>query len=536
MSTSKKSGLGCLPILAVVAVAAGGLYYFRGNLIGKTLTPLEAAQVIPQEAYATSFISTDSQDWSQLSKFGTPEAQKTISENLEKIKQDLASDSVNYEQDIQPWIGGIMLAFLPSADASEPEMLMVAGIKNKFKARDFEKKLKSQPEQTLQETKYKGIAITEATSKNGNSYSFAVTGSYLLLSDNIETIKNAIDTVKGEASYAKKPGAKEIFSQRLSLKHPVAIVYLADYAGLMQQALNSSAGASIPAQTLEQLQQVKSMIIGMGLEDQGLHFQAIAKLNPDANQLELKSSPGKVLSLYPTETFAVISGQGINQGWKTVVSQSEKNAELKNAVEQIRATFGMINLDADKDVFGWMDGEYALGMLFSNQSTIPNVGIGGMIVLETSDRKTAENTLNSIGKVIQYQGISTKQNGDNTEWTSPSDELLLSYGWLNNNALTMTVFLPFSVAKDVKNGSSLAESANFKAITNILPKNNLGYFYVDLDQAANEITKIAQAQGITPDSNVMTVLDSMQGFAVTLTMPNQTTSQFDMLLALKSSK
>lgn len=535
MTKTKKTGCGCLSILAIAAVAAGGLYYFRGNFVGKTLTPLEAAQAVPEEAYFTSFITTDSQDWSQLSQFGTPEAQEAISKNLEEMKADLYGESISYEEDIQPWLGGLMLAFLPSVSSEDPEMLMVAGIKNRLKARDFEQKIKQQPGQTVAETEYKGVTINTVTSKNNNSLTFAVMGSHLIVSNNLETVQNSIDTLKGESSFADKPGAKQAFSQRLNVKTPLATVYLVDYSALMQQFLNYT-NTPIPPQTLQQLEEIQSIVIGIGVEKEGIRFQAVSKLNPDNSQTVLSNTPGKVLSLYPAKTFALVSGHGISQGWNTLVTRADNDPELRNAINQIRTGFSLANLDADQDIFGWMDGEFALGMVFSEQSNIPDLGIGGMIVLETSDMQTANNTLDKIGQLIEYQGLYVEKSQDVTHWKASPQETFISYSWLNNNALTMTIFMPFSVAKDVNSSNSLSQSANFKGITNSLPKNNSGYFYLDLAQARDEIVKIAESQGNSVDSETKAVLDSLQGFAVTLTMPDKNTSQFDMLLALKSSK
>lgn len=89
---------------------------------------------------------------------------------------------------------------------------------------------------------------------------------------------------------------------------------------------------------------------------------------------------------------------------------------------------------------------------------------------------------------------------------------------------------------NVQPNNSLAQSQNFQEITSSLPKNNLEYFYLDLNQTVGQMVKIAQLQGTTPDSETMAILNSLQGLAVTATMPDKTTSQFNLLLAFKSSQ
>ncbi len=52
---SKKSFLpGCLVVLGLTAVTAGGVYlYLRGQLPWQRFTPLESAKVIPETAFAS---------------------------------------------------------------------------------------------------------------------------------------------------------------------------------------------------------------------------------------------------------------------------------------------------------------------------------------------------------------------------------------------------------------------------------------------------------------------------------------------------
>jgi hypothetical protein len=103
--TSKKSGCGCFPILGIgLALAFGGLYFFNG----KKLTPLEGAEVIPQEAIVSGYISTDLKDWSQLEEIGIPKS--ILDNNIEQINTEFITNSnIVYQEDIKPWLGGAML-------------------------------------------------------------------------------------------------------------------------------------------------------------------------------------------------------------------------------------------------------------------------------------------------------------------------------------------------------------------------------------------------------------------------------------------
>ncbi|ACK69090.1 conserved hypothetical protein [Gloeothece citriformis PCC 7424] len=540
-TNSKKSGCGCFPILAVITLAAGGIYYWRGELLGKKLTPLEVAKAIPEEAFLTSYITTDAQVWSQLSKFGTPEAQKVFSQKIDQLKDELSSDNINYVEDIQPWLGGVMLAFLPSQTGQDSPMLIVAGIQNKLKAKAFQDKLKNQSQTSTTKTDYKGITITTIAHQNDSPVSVAYIGNYLILSDNIQTVKEAIDTLKGEPSYAQKSGVKQALSQSLTLKNSLGQIYITDYQTLIGQGLqNPYPNSSIPLDPWKQLEQIESIVVGVGIEEEGLRFQAITKLNSSANQPVVNSNPGKILEKFPAQTFAFMSGQGIKEGWSNLVTQAQTNQDLQLGIDQIRQGFRMVNLDVDRDIFSWMDGEFAIGMMFTPQSSIPQVNLGGMMVWETSDRPTAENTLNQLNQIVRLSNISVQSNQVNgikvTDWKTPPQTLLLSYGWLDRDSLAMTIGMPFTTATNVKANSSLAQSSNFQEITQSLPKKNLGYFYLDFKGAVNEMEKIAQQQGLPLEPDSIAILKSINGLAATAIISDQTTNQLDMILGLKSSQ
>ncbi len=545
----KKSGCGCLTFLgAAVLVVAGGAYFYFRVFSAKELTPLEGAKVVPQEALIAAFISTDSKSWSKLEKFGTPETQQLLGESIENWQAEISGDTeINYQTDLKPWLGNIMLAFFPS-DKSVPakekyDMLMVAGIKNKLKALHFADRLKNQltnqEGQQIQQRQYRGITIAEAKTEKSGVLSVAILGNQLVLASERKTIELAIDTFKGEPSFASKQGAKEIFSQKLNIQNPIAQIYLADLAGVIQQAaLSTPQGSEIPTEALQDLEQVKSVAIGVGVEEREVRFQAIAKLNPESIERGFKPVKGKVLSEFPADTIGLISGQGIGNIWSQFVAQSGKDPDLQVLVGRVRQFFQSMNLDVDKEVFGWLDGEFALGVIALEQGSFSDLGLGGTIILETSDRQTGQRSLEKLSQMAKFAPFifvnqKNVRGTQVTEWKTPQPGVMLAYGWLNNKSLLITLGAPFVEVMKAKSGTSLAQSNNFQTITKSLPKTNLGYFYLDVEKAMSVANNLPQARAnsIPPEANAM--LNSIQGIAVTATMPDKSTSQLDMVFSLE---
>ncbi len=101
-----------------------------------------------------------------------------------------------------------------------------------------------------------------------------------------------------------------------------------------------------------------------------------------------------------------------------------------------------MNLDLDEDIFGWMNGEFALSLIGVNEGIFRDFGIGTSAIFQTSDWETANRTLAKLEDLaVQNPDVAidrrTVQDKTIVEWKTPLGEVLLSYGWLDNNSLTI---------------------------------------------------------------------------------------------------
>ncbi|BAY77783.1 hypothetical protein NIES25_42520 [Nostoc linckia NIES-25] len=547
-----------IPAVGAAVVIAGGIAaytYLKGGPSGGSSDALGSAKVVPSTAMMATYITTDPQAWEKLRQFGTPEAQKLVAKSLENLNKEMFSDNnISYEKDIKPWAGGVMIAVLPPNPAKpvqlnlppgaptpppnvqpEPNILVVVGIKDKISALNFANKLKSQKGVKFKESDYQGQKIIETTENGKPTYSVVLDNNHLVLAPEKQAVEKAIDAFKGQSSFASKEGVSNIL-KGVDVKNSLAQVYVPDYAGMVQQlAAASPQGTQLPPQTLAQLKQVKSVVAGVGVDDAGVRVKAIANLDPQLIKYQYQSTPGNIVGQFPTETFALVSGNGISRGWETVVEQSKDSPELKQALEQVRQQLKSVNIDLDKDIFGWMNGEFALGTIPSNQGILASVGFGGALVFDTSDRKTAEATFTKFDTLAKTQNINIanrKIGGkDVTEWQIPQQGALLAHGWLDSDTVFVAVGGPVADAIADRKSESLDKSEAFKAITSSLQKPNSGYFYVDMDK-----TKTLPVINSLISSEANTILSSIRGFGITATSPDKSTSELEMLLALKPAK
>ncbi|MBW4676479.1 MAG: DUF3352 domain-containing protein [Desmonostoc geniculatum HA4340-LM1] len=547
-----------IPAVGAAVVIAGSIAaytYLKSGPSGGSSDALGSAKVVPSTAMMATYITTDPQAWAKLQQFGTPEAQKLVAKGLEDFNKEMFSDNnISYEKDIKPWAGGVMIALLPPNPVKpiqlnlppgaptapknvqpEPNILVVVGIKDKISALNFANKLKSQKGVKFQESDYQGQKIIETTENGKPTYSVVLNNSHLVLAPEKQAVEKAIDTFKGQSSFASKEGASTIL-KGVDVKNSLAQIYVPDYAGMVQQLAAASPQATqLPPQTLAQLKQVKSVVAGVGVDDAGVRVKAIANLDPQLIKYQYQSTPGNIVGQFPTDTFALVSGNGISRGWETVVEQSKNTPELKQALEQVRGQLKFVNIDLDKDVFGWMNGEFALGAIPSNQGVLASVGFGGALVFDTSDRKTAEATLTKLDTLAKTQQINIANRNiggkDVTEWQIPQQGALLAHGWLDRDTVFVAVGGP--VAEAIANGKSesLDKSEAFKAVTGSLQKPNSGYFYLDMDK-----TKTLPVVNSFISAEANTILSSIRGFGITATSPDKSTSELEMLLALKPAK
>jgi hypothetical protein len=543
----KKVNWALVGIAGAVVVIGGGAYIAWKQFGGKELTTEQAAEIIPQDTLMAVYISTDSQDWSKLDKFGTPKAREIITKGLESLKkQALEPEKLNFEQDIQSWMGNIVFAYPAGTQTAvdNENFLVICGIKNKIKALEFANKLKSQSKSEVKESEFKGEKIFESKSNSGSTVNY-----YSILGDNIvftterKQLEKAIETFKGAPSIADKSEVKELFAKGTDIVNPIAQLWITDYAKFAKQiAANTPDGSELPPEALAQADKIKAMEVSVGIVDTGFHFQSAVKIDPSLVPTSYQQSKNKLISQFSANTILAVNGQGISDNWQYLLEQFKNNAQFQESLAQARNSFQQsMQMDLDKDVIGWMNGEFAFAIVEAKQGAAASYGMGGSMILETSDRAKAENTLKKIDDLIGAQsgGFIAKQDKDVggkkvTEWAiAQQNSALLAYSWIDNNSLAVSMGTPIDEAIGLGKGA-LKDSENFKTIVSSLPSNNYGYFYVDIDKFMGVASRLGFTATIPED--VSAFIASTSSFGGTATLPDKTTSKMDMYLNLKPTK
>lgn len=535
-SNSRKGGCGCLSLIVLGIVGIGAGYYYGRNWIGQELTPSRSAMITPSSAYATSFISTNPNQWKKLGEFGTNSAQEMIGKKLQElVDESLTKETknINLEKDILSWLGGMSIVFLPSAsEGIEANIALIMGVKNKFQANSFLEKYQNNLQDKPVETKYNGITIYQVTLDNNQKIWASFFNNYLVVSEQEEVIKKIIDTHKG------KPSLADNFPQNLVNHNAVASIYFPEYDRILLKALKDSLPEGELDQQIEkQLNKINTLFINMSIEDHGLKFTTLVQLSePLANEIKLTPVSQDLLNKIPQNTVFLMSGNGIDQLWQQVEMERKKIPDLDEAITNTETIVSQwLNLDLGKDIFSWLDGEFAIAIAGNPTQPLEN-NIHGVFLLESSNKTQGENTLNKLEKIakfLPYISINrTEKEGINiTEWSNEQISIA-SYGWLDNNNLLFTFGKRFNPNENLDKNKSILNNENFKITTASLAKNNYGYVYFDYQKAHDFIINLEPTfyDEFTPE--IKAISDSIKAFALTSSSIDDTTSQVELNISL----
>ena len=534
---------GIVTAALLVAAAGTGFAGYKYLYSGESNAG-DLASVIPADAYMAAYISNEPETWAKLQKFGTPAAQKVIAAQIKEAQaQFLTATKMDFDKDVQPWLGNTMVAVLPDpgGKADKPQVLIAIGIKDKLKALDFSNKLKAQSKEPIKEIDYKGVKITDAGKGSGETFS-AIVNDRLVVAPAQRTVELAIDTANGQPSLASKAGSDWFKGDSLGLKQPIMAFYMPDYLQGVQQLLKSGKQpVTLDPVTLAQLKKIQSFGGAIAIEDAGIRMKLVAKT--DGTTLNLPVTANKSIGSFPADTLMLMGGTGLSQVWTETNKFAQAQPSTQEIFTQIRQSFTQsTQLDLDKDVFSWMGGEYTLGMMPVSTGITAQAGFGGVLTIDSTDRAVTDNTVTKLANLAKGAGgtVEPRQVGSTQvfDLKAPGGQVtVLSYGWLSDKSLTVAMGDGLMDKVANRPSESIDKAVNFTSTMNAMPSEKQSYVYIDVEKVyglVNSKIGAAATQSIPADVNAM--ITSIQGLGMSSTQPDKNTNQFEALLTLKPAQ
>ncbi|KPQ40260.1 MAG: DUF3352 domain-containing protein [Phormidium sp.] len=532
-------------ILGTGAIALGWLRLRPSPLS----SPQEGAEAVPAEAIMALYIEMDASVWGQLQRFGTPEAQASVETLLAEFQQDLAQDTqLDFNRDLKPWIGNVMLALVPNPAGDDEQLLAIVGIRDKIQALAFANRVKGSQDKELQEETYRNTTISTVTmtqqagdeSPQPESYSIAVFGDYLAVGDQPDVVKAAIDTAKDNTSFAREGQMRDLLRSQL-VETPLIQAYIADVADLQQLDESASAPAELAEAT------PGAIVAGLGVTDIGLHLRTLLSV-PEDSSLNVPVQPlaNSRVNRFPENTLALIEGSHLDQTWTQWTEWVEQTPEGTMLLSELRAAAGQFGIDLDREIFAPLDGTFSLGVVpvaGGRPGLSSTLGVGAMAFIESSDRTTLDASLDKLGTLAQEGfglpiGIesTTLDSVAITQWTlsvfGVEGETLLGYGWPEANLLALGITRPMLELALTPPTNNLAQQSTFTQIEERFPPSYGGLVFANVEAMRNSLDLVAlQTQEVlTPEAVLL--LETVQGLGITAASDDDGVSALDIHIPL----
>jgi hypothetical protein len=541
---------------AVIAAGSGGAYFYVTQRSQSIKGILGTAAAIPQEAQVVMAFSTKSEPWNKLAQFGTPASQKLIGDGLTKspLNSLLVQSKTEYSRDVQPWLEGyIITALVPNAAKPQAPAatLIIAPTRDRSKSEAFLAKYRgalAQQGAKFTATQYKDVTYYESPTRDPNNsvVTADIGGQYVAITTSPTLIKQAIDTYKGtNPSLAKKPIFAKIYgaTNQTKIAEPLLQVYLDGDVAL--EFIGSQANLNLNEAAIAQSKrELDAMTLTGGTQKEGLRFEINTYLKND-NSNPLANNDAKVLNLLPQETFLLVSGVNLYQSWQSLVTQAKGNASSAQLIEQIRKSVkDSTKLDLDQDILKWMNGEFAIAAIPNNQGILANPGFGFVAIAQASDQNAAKTAFDKIDKVAQANSGGLLPKGVDLKPKQIGDKSVIAWAIGNANVATRGtldnnfVFWSMGDLADTfvpKPANNLPDSSSFKILTTDIPKSNGGYFYLNMTTALSLADRLLPPEVKSNPSftEIRSVLDAINGIAVTSTNVDAKTTRLDFLFTLK---
>ena len=368
-------------LLGLLSLGLGGCAREPVEFPGAGVSGPDAAMFVPKQApIMVSLLANPDKLEDFLERAAGSERGKLRREFREIKKGLLANTELDYKDDIQPWLGDEITFAVTSLDidrdranGSQPGYLVAIATESPELSREFLEHLWENKPLTgdqLGLEDYAGVQLVYARTAPGagdlsplaDDWASAVVGdSFVLFANHPKVLRDAINNVQAanlnlnnNGTYSK--AIAELKTNRVGL----TFVNLPQFNSWLNKKKDSPNG---PNEELRSNPSLFPVTIGLGLTPQGLVAQTVWE-GAGIEGIPSLDSPVKALQYLPESVAAFAAGADLNALWANFsASLSDENVIgglLGQSLADLRSRWG---IDLPKDIFSWVQGEYALGWL-----------------------------------------------------------------------------------------------------------------------------------------------------------------------------
>ncbi|HTL89672.1 MAG TPA: DUF3352 domain-containing protein [Leptolyngbya sp.] len=510
--------LAAVSLITVPALSIAPPKAFAQSETAPILQSRSIASILPAETFGVALINTQDDRWKELSQFQLFPTNLTFPGLLLYPN----AKGTSFVNDIQPWLGDQFGIALLSAKS----IVMVSSVKDQTALNQYIDRIKASRTAPAKVIQYKGATILEfqpekpigedskppkATKKPEAAkpqfyqvpkLAIAVLPGYLINSDSASALEELLD---GQGKLADNPKFQRV------VQNPKATRSLATFYGkyaemikavnemsrsqieqLSQLSPNTLVPPPFDPNKLDPLAQFYDTADGyIWAEPTGMRTEISVNFKQSVPESVLSkfTTQNQILDRLPAVNYMVTNSQNLALYWRVLTLGLESQPAWKKSVDQTRQWMQSFAGIDDRDVFPWMTGEYTVFAYPTTKGFLPaiapNTDIAMGFMVQTTDRPTAETTLNKLttfvtprlGKASIQQTTIAGQ--PVTSYEAGRSHNFFSYGWTDQNTLLM-LFGGGSISEfSPPPTRNLTQSANFKSAIEPFPTANIGYFYVN---------------------------------------------------------
>jgi len=442
-----------------------------------------------------------------------PSNRRRSGAELHQLKQSLlANIGLDYAQDIQPWLGEEITLALTTLDIDrqpqngrQPGWLLVLETRDPAQSqaslqRFWQKQLPTDANPILEQ--YQGVELTSApqladsrqldsqSTAGASTWATASVGDrFVLLANHPKVLRSAINTV--QAPDLGLAGAAYYRQALASLQQGrIGLSFL----NLPALATGEISTGLVGTPTYD------NVAIAVGLNRQGI--LAETALIPAASGAAASNPPladaVAALRYIPATSPFALSGVALDQLWSQfsaiLAGYEQVASSLSQSLNDFQTRWG---LDLPQDIFAWVQGEYAIGLV---PHSPPGEGLhpDWLFIAESAELETVQQAIQHLDAVAEQRGLGVGPIAVEGQKTSAWTELITTPAQLqpqgaagilearvvgahtaiDNYQVLATSLEAVNQALQAPD-HSLSDSDNFKRAIAPLPSPNAGYLYLD---------------------------------------------------------
>jgi tetratricopeptide (TPR) repeat protein len=511
--------------LGWTTIAVGTLLTFNQGAIAASPEVPSVLKVLPSETAGVWLVNTERKAWESLAQFQLfpvditvpglvgggllPDPERYRMRSAQSGQRPLAV--MNFYVDVLPWLGD-RVAYAALPDGS---FVTVAAVGDASKVQPFLDRLtNSRPERPTQLTYNNAqiiawaapvptrTAVKKVTPQLTPGFALAYLpgpSGHVMVAPTVDVLKNLLDRQQTPRLSTRPDLQKTIADPRFASALFVGFGDFTDLFFVSQRSPSNTLGREIikPLGKVDwqgTLRQAYGNVEGfVWATPEGMSVEGSVGLTPLASKVftelfKKAEVKGQVLKQIPAVTYGMANSV-VPPFLQPGLSAMGEAKQTKPFLDKFRSTTnGLLGFD-DRDLLPWMNGEFAMfafpteqGFFAKQLST--DLGIG--VLIQTSDRPLAEASLKKIqAGIIKKIGNGAKI-GTHTVNQTPfasvdgaDGKSFLAYSWVSADTVLIVSGAETSDRLVPKPWNPITESPAFKEAIAPLPKENMGYFYLD---------------------------------------------------------